>query len=433
MSRLSDLLNPAPSSTTTTASAQETAVAGKAESRTKSHQRNQSITSPLEALAIAATTSSSEPGLINATNPVNFHSPSSQPLYYSNEGSYTTHSHPVLTPPKPVVAQPISYSLYNQPSPAYQFSGVSATANKDFGHTASVDTNDLSANIAHNKVAVAQDGVTHNQQVIATMPEAQVKREDSRADNDASFREQSINQSIETPNPEKERSETNKTPVTIIKEEAQTPKAATKSPAAAPSPPVAKTMTSKNGIALKPEKKKIPKNNSKKPAAKKRKLAPDSRDETPALQRSGTPNSIKRQAQTSKLVKQNSTTPSQASTPPPAQEEAGEDEEDEESDSELFCICRKPDDHTWMIGCDGGCEDWFHGRCVEMDQKDENLIDKYICEVLGHFLKDDWLISNRPKLFVKKRHRNNLEAYVQVSGLQKPRPVGRVKSIKILL
>ncbi|KAI9367972.1 hypothetical protein BJX61DRAFT_259248 [Aspergillus egyptiacus] len=54
-------------------------------------------------------------------------------------------------------------------------------------------------------------------------------------------------------------------------------------------------------------------------------------------------------------------------------------EEEEGSDDEEYCICRKPDNHTWMIGCDGGCEDWFHGKCVNIDQRDEELIDKYIC------------------------------------------------------
>ncbi|EFQ97941.1 protein kinase subdomain-containing protein [Nannizzia gypsea CBS 118893] len=56
------------------------------------------------------------------------------------------------------------------------------------------------------------------------------------------------------------------------------------------------------------------------------------------------------------------------------------DDDDEDNDeSALFCICRKPDNHTWMIACDGGCEDWFHGRCMKIDPKDADLIDKYIC------------------------------------------------------
>ncbi|KAI7977948.1 hypothetical protein EIK77_009488 [Talaromyces pinophilus] len=62
-----------------------------------------------------------------------------------------------------------------------------------------------------------------------------------------------------------------------------------------------------------------------------------------------------------------------------------EDEEDEggsevENPDEVFCICRRPDNHTWMIGCDGGCDDWFHGKCVNIKQEDEELIERYICE-----------------------------------------------------
>ncbi|KAL8685556.1 MAG: hypothetical protein Q9218_007688, partial [Villophora microphyllina] len=54
-------------------------------------------------------------------------------------------------------------------------------------------------------------------------------------------------------------------------------------------------------------------------------------------------------------------------------------EDDDEDDDGVFCICRKPDDHTWMIACDGPCEDWFHGRCVDMTEKDGDLIEKYFC------------------------------------------------------
>jgi COMPASS component SPP1 len=61
---------------------------------------------------------------------------------------------------------------------------------------------------------------------------------------------------------------------------------------------------------------------------------------------------------------------------------AGEDDEDSdvENPDEIFCICRRPDNHTWMIGCDGGCEDWFHGKCVNVNQEDEELIERYICK-----------------------------------------------------
>lgn len=60
--------------------------------------------------------------------------------------------------------------------------------------------------------------------------------------------------------------------------------------------------------------------------------------------------------------------------------DGGEDEDEEyEEGAEVFCICRKPDNHTWMIACDGGCEDWFHGKCVNMKEDDGDLVDKYIC------------------------------------------------------
>lgn len=48
-------------------------------------------------------------------------------------------------------------------------------------------------------------------------------------------------------------------------------------------------------------------------------------------------------------------------------------------DGEIFCICRKGDNHTWMIACDGGCEEWYHGNCVNIRERDGDLIDKYIC------------------------------------------------------
>ncbi|CAD0096434.1 unnamed protein product [Aureobasidium mustum] len=64
---------------------------------------------------------------------------------------------------------------------------------------------------------------------------------------------------------------------------------------------------------------------------------------------------------------------------------SGDEGEEEEgdgdgniSDTDLYCICRKPDTGTFMIGCDG-CDDWFHGKCVNISEKWKTLIDKYIC------------------------------------------------------
>ena len=67
----------------------------------------------------------------------------------------------------------------------------------------------------------------------------------------------------------------------------------------------------------------------------------------------------------------------QASVPPPSQDAS--DADSVEDENEVYCICRRPDNHTWMIACDGRCEDWYHGRCVQVDEEDEELIDRYIC------------------------------------------------------
>lgn len=109
------------------------------------------------------------------------------------------------------------------------------------------------------------------------------------------------------------------------------------------------------------------------PGTKKRKL--ESRADTPQSQRSGTPNSMLGGRSASRAKKQNSATPLYSSPAPDDNED-----DDDESDDGLYCICRKGDDHTWMIACDGGCDDWFHGRCIGIDQRDGRLIDKFICK-----------------------------------------------------
>ena len=116
----------------------------------------------------------------------------------------------------------------------------------------------------------------------------------------------------------------------------------------------------------------------KKPA--RRKADTKSKDGTPLSQRSITPVSSRASKTPAPGVgrKQASATPLHSS-PPPSSAGAGHEGDDDDGSTELFCICRKPDDHTWMIACDGPCEDWFHGRCVNMDEEKGKLIDKYFC------------------------------------------------------
>jgi COMPASS component SPP1 len=96
------------------------------------------------------------------------------------------------------------------------------------------------------------------------------------------------------------------------------------------------------------------------------------------------PSSAKTAAKATKVVGKNesSTTPAPSSSPGPADpdDEEMEDVDDEGSEDEaLYCICLKPDDHKYMIACDGGCDNWFHGKCVHITEEDGKLIDKYIC------------------------------------------------------
>ncbi|KAL4785645.1 hypothetical protein BJX76DRAFT_164152 [Aspergillus varians] len=124
----------------------------------------------------------------------------------------------------------------------------------------------------------------------------------------------------------------------------------------------------------------------KKATAKKRKI--DNQDnESIDSRRSQTPSS----SRTSKAPggkKQNSASLANSPAPEPkrkgrrkpkAEKEEEDEDEDDSDDDSIFCICRKPDNHTWMIGCDGGCEDWFHGKCVNIHPRDAELIEKYIC------------------------------------------------------
>ncbi|KAI4205323.1 MAG: hypothetical protein LQ346_001471 [Caloplaca aetnensis] len=111
-----------------------------------------------------------------------------------------------------------------------------------------------------------------------------------------------------------------------------------------------------------------------KPAAKKRKIDKpiEAVEKSSPLPRYGTPNSSRAsKTPAPKNRKQESATPQRSSS-------IANDDDDDDEDG-VFCICRGPDNHTWMIACDGPCEDWFHGRCINMTEKEGELIEKYYC------------------------------------------------------
>lgn len=117
-------------------------------------------------------------------------------------------------------------------------------------------------------------------------------------------------------------------------------------------------------------------------SSKKRRIDPED-DDAAAAASSLTPSSRPPKSATNRNYKKDSQggTPALESSPAPdnASQTAPSDNENSSEDHNLYCLCKKPDNHKWMIGCDGGCDDWFHGDCVNMKQADEGLVDKFIC------------------------------------------------------
>ncbi|CAO1387556.1 unnamed protein product [Diamesa hyperborea] len=48
-------------------------------------------------------------------------------------------------------------------------------------------------------------------------------------------------------------------------------------------------------------------------------------------------------------------------------------------ESKSYCICRTSDSTRFMICCDL-CEEWYHGDCIHITEKEAKLIKKYFCE-----------------------------------------------------
>ncbi|KAL5531359.1 hypothetical protein ACEPAG_4236 [Sanghuangporus baumii] len=44
-----------------------------------------------------------------------------------------------------------------------------------------------------------------------------------------------------------------------------------------------------------------------------------------------------------------------------------------------YCLCEGEDDGTPMVKCEGGCQNWYHFRCVDLDEDDAGEIEQYIC------------------------------------------------------
>lgn len=47
-------------------------------------------------------------------------------------------------------------------------------------------------------------------------------------------------------------------------------------------------------------------------------------------------------------------------------------------DSKVYCFCKKPWQGRFMLQCDG-CDEWFHGACVDITPSEALDIDEYHC------------------------------------------------------
>ncbi|CZT03354.1 related to SPP1 Subunit of the COMPASS complex, which methylates histone H3 on lysine 4 [Rhynchosporium agropyri] len=113
------------------------------------------------------------------------------------------------------------------------------------------------------------------------------------------------------------------------------------------------------------------------PAPKSNSPAPTKMDKPPIPKKKGTAAPVKRP--TPKRPKSEAEKMDKSGTPSSSvrQSPVGSPES---NDGGEYCLCRGPDDHRMMVFCDGGCEDWYHCSCVNVDEDDaRELLDRYIC------------------------------------------------------
>ncbi|KAL0484197.1 lysine-specific demethylase [Acrasis kona] len=63
------------------------------------------------------------------------------------------------------------------------------------------------------------------------------------------------------------------------------------------------------------------------------------------------------------------------------EEDATDSSDDEEDDyNKIYCVCRQPyNPNLWMIACDI-CNEWYHGKCVQITATQARKIKVYVCQ-----------------------------------------------------
>ncbi|KAF4627454.1 hypothetical protein G7Y89_g10701 [Cudoniella acicularis] len=103
---------------------------------------------------------------------------------------------------------------------------------------------------------------------------------------------------------------------------------------------------------------------------------PPPKIEKPPMKKKGTAAPIKKPSKPKSEGKPNSSTNPTAQPTGPRNISS----DSESNDGGEYCICRGPDDHRMMVNCEGGCDEWYHCSCINMDVEDaKELLDRYIC------------------------------------------------------
>eukprot|EP01126_Amoeba_proteus_P058695 TRINITY_DN7602_c0_g1_i3.p1 TRINITY_DN7602_c0_g1~~TRINITY_DN7602_c0_g1_i3.p1 ORF type:complete len:334 (+),score=74.67 TRINITY_DN7602_c0_g1_i3:854-1855(+) len=119
---------------------------------------------------------------------------------------------------------------------------------------------------------------------------------------------------------------------------------------------------------------------------------------------------------------------------------------DREADSGVYCLCRSRDDGSFMILCES-CEEWYHGKCVGVRERDGKFIDLYICPICtqtgkgetkwhseprkrlspevkgGHPKRQKMLSSDRQSLEEQKKYKEQIKPKESITTIKRPQEV----------
>lgn len=109
----------------------------------------------------------------------------------------------------------------------------------------------------------------------------------------------------------------------------------------------------------------------------------------------------------------------------PEQSEETQEETEEEEDQKLYCLCRQPDDFTFMIQCDR-CENWFHGRCVGVSQRAARNTAKWCCPQCA---PESTMTDSRKEMIALKLKNQDKEVVSKTDVMRQKARVSLLKSL----